>query len=515
MRVPVFLRAGVRPSWRLLLAAVSCGAVMGLGQVPVGIWAATLAGLAVLLWLTGRQPCAPSAGWIGFAAGFGHTLVTMYWITEPFFVEPEVYGWMAPFALLLMGAGFGLFWGLACGIGHRLGVGPWRVVVIALALICSDVLRSYAFTGFPWVLFGHIWIDTPIAQAAAVMGQLGLGLITVLCAAALACIRWRAGQACAVGMAVVMVGLWTDPGDWLRSPVLQRQVPINLRLIQPNAAQRLKWLPQYRTMFFRRHLDLTAAPVAPGDPVPDLIIWPETAVPFLLEWPGDGLDMIAQAAKGTPLAFGVQRAVGTRYYNSLAVMDAQGRIGPTYDKVHLVPFGEYIPFGDVLARFGVSAFAAQQGHGYTPGAAEAVLDLGRAGHVQPLICYEAVFPQDIRRAPSRPDWIMQVTNDAWFGTLSGPRQHFSLTRMRAIEFGLPIARVANTGITAMIDASGTVIAQLGLGEIGHLDVTVPPSRAPTPYTRMGDGPIIALILLLFAGFSFLGRYFVDPVESDS
>jgi apolipoprotein N-acyltransferase len=166
-----------------------------------------------------------------------------------------------------------------------------------------------------------------------------------------------------------------------------------------------------------------------------------------------------------------------------------------------VPFGEYIPFGDLAYRlFGLAAFASQQGAGYSAGVGAAVLDLGpKLGHVLPLICYEAVFPQDLRAAPMRADWIVQITNDAWFGKLTGPWQHLAQARLRAIEQGLPLLRAANTGISAVIDARGRVVAALPLGVADYIDAALPPPLPPTVYARLGDLPLLVLLLALGAG----------------
>jgi apolipoprotein N-acyltransferase len=192
---------------------------------------------------------------------------------------------------------------------------------------------------------------------------------------------------------------------------------------------------------------------------------------------------------------GVQRVEGFRFWNSMAVVGPGGVITGRYDKHHLVPFGEYIPFGDQMYRwFGLVAFAAQEGNGYSPGAGPAVLDLGPGlGRALPLICYEAVFPQDLRRAPGRADWILQITNDAWFGEWTGPYQHLAQAQLRAIEQGLPMVRVANTGVSALIDARGRVVDSLPLGQAGYLDVVLPGALPPTPYQRWGEGPVGLLL----------------------
>ncbi|WP_339114996.1 apolipoprotein N-acyltransferase [Thioclava sp. GXIMD2076] len=505
MRIPGFLKSPTRLVWKVLGLSLLAGGAIGLGQVPVSLWPVAILALGLFIRFTSALRPAHIA-WCAFMAGMGHTFVSMYWITEPFFVEPEIYGWMAPFALLLMGAGFGAFWAAGAGLGARLGRGPvTRALGIALGLVLTDAIRSYAFTGFPWVLFGHIWIGTPVAQLASVTGQLGLSCLTLLLAVTLAFTGKRALVA-GVVLWAGGAGIWLWGQARLAVPVAYPDKPVEIRIVQPNAEQKLKWLPQYRDMFFKRLLDQSAAPAK--TPL-DLIIWPETSVPFLLNWAGDGLDVIAQSGRGVPIALGIQRSEGDRYYNSLAVLDKDAQVTALYDKVHLVPFGEYIPFGDALGRIGIGAFAAQQGNGYSAGTAETVLDLGMAGKVQPLICYEAVFPQDIRRAPSRPDWIMQVTNDAWFGQLSGPRQHLSLSQMRAIEFGLPVARAANTGISGMIDPYGRLVARIGMNTQGHLDLPVPQALPETLYARTGDWPVIAAMLISLLVLSLFALNTVD------
>jgi apolipoprotein N-acyltransferase len=510
MRMPPLFRAPRRPGWRQLAVALALGAGVAAGQAPLGWWFIALPALMGVIYLVSNQKTTSQAGWSGFAAGFGYALAGMFWIVEPFFVEPEVYGWMAPFALVFMAAGMGLFWALGAWIGARLGRGPGsRALGVALGFAVSDALRSYVLTGFPWILLGHIWIGTPVAQAAAIIGPLGLSLLTALIAAAPSLARGARGAGFAGAGLVALGALWLAGQARLDAPDPVRAPPIHLRLVQPNAPQALKWLPEYRMDFFFRHLDLTAQAPAPGTPKPDLIIWPETAVPFLLDRPGDGLQMVAEAAGGVPVALGIQRMEGARYFNSLAVIGPDARVTAVYDKVHLVPFGEYMPLGDLAARFGISAFAAQAGNGYSAGGTETVLDLGTLGHVQPLICYEAVFPQDLRRVAARPDWLMQVTNDAWFGTLSGPWQHFAQARLRAIELGLPLARAANTGVSAMVDAKGRVTAALGVGVQGALDADLPAALPPTVYARWGDAPILGIIVALILCLYGFGIIAVD------
>jgi apolipoprotein N-acyltransferase len=215
----------------------------------------------------------------------------------------------------------------------------------------------------------------------------------------------------------------------------------------------------------------------------------------MLEYAPSVATMITEASGGRPVATGIQREEAGRFFNSLLVLEGDGRQRASYDKHHLVPFGEYIPFGDLAFRwFGISAFAAQSGATYSAGPSPAVLDLGALGKVLPLICYEAVFPRLVNAAPVRADWMLQITNDAWFGVRTGPFQHFDQARLRAVEQGLPLVRVANTGITAVVDARGRVVAALPFGTMGVLDAAVPGALPPTPYARFGDLPFGLLLL---------------------
>lgn len=466
------------------------GATAALGLAPVGLWAATVVALAILIRRLTRgarsdvflRTLAAGAGWFG---------LSLSWIVEPFLVQPEIHGWMAPFALILMALGGGLFWALPVWLAARLTQGGrGMAIAIVAALLLSDWLRGWIFTGFPWALIGHVWIDTPVSQAAAWTGALGLSALTLL----LALLPVLAGQGprrIAAGAALsLLIGgaIWAGGALRLAAPVAADR-DIMLRVVQPNAEQRLKWDPEWAEVFLYRLLDLSGAPGRR-----DLVIWPETAVNFLLDDAGDWLPVMSRTA-AAPLLIGIQRREGTRYFNSLATIGEGGAIGGLYDKFHLVPFGEYIPFGDQLARLGIGAFAAQAGNGYSEGPGPVIMELPGLPDFQPLICYEAIFSQHLRGLPQRPGWLLQVTNDSWFGQISGPYQHLAQARLRSIESGLPLVRAANTGISAIIDARGQVREMLPLGAAGKIDALLPAALPQTVWMRIGDWPILVLTLL--------------------
>ena len=462
---------------RRLALAFGLGAVVALGQAPWGAWWAALPALSVLILLLTRTQGAWPAFRLGLAAGFGHFALALSWIVEPFFVDIARHGWMAPFAVVLLAGGLGLFWAVAAGLAVRL---PQPALGFIATFTATEGLRGVVLTGFPWAMVGHMWIGTPVDQVAAIAGPLGLTLLTLILAALPVLLRLGGGVA-AVALLAGVAGF----GLWRLAPPLPPGPEGTLRLVQPNAEQALKWDGDLAEVFLGRLLALTAQ----GTPA-DLTIWPETAVPYMLEYAPSVAGMITDASGGRAVAVGIQSEAAGRFYNSLRVLEGNGRQTAAYEKHHLVPFGEYVPFGDLAYRwFGITAFAAQTGSTYSAGPGPRVLDLGRFGKVLPLICYEAVFPRLVNGAPERADWMLQITNDAWFGLWTGPFQHLAQARLRSVEQGLPLIRVANTGVTAVIDARGRVIDELPFGTVGALDSTVPGALPPTAYTRWGDAPV--------------------------
>lgn len=489
-----------RPRLAALAIDLGLGLLAALGQAPWDLWPLSLIALALLCWRIAGAGSAHRAGWHALAAGFGHFALAMSWIVEPFLVDPEAYGWMAPFALVLMALGGALFWAVPGWLSARLAPGfPRQGLAFAALMVLSDWLRGWIFTGLPWALTGHVWIATPAGQLAATFGALGLSALTMAASALPTALArrqdWRSARTGAVLALLLVATAWTHGMARLAQPLPADQ-PQQIRLVQPNATQALKWDPYWSEVFFRHLLDLSAAR-DPGRPAPDAVIWPETAVNFLLDQSGTAAQDIAAYA-GAPVILGIQRSEGERYYNSLTEFSASG-IGPVYDKFHLVPFGEYTPWGDQLSQFGIRAFAAQHGFGYSPGPGPRVMRLPGLPAFQPLICYEAVFSRHLIAGADRPQWLLQITNDAWFGSLSGPWQHLAQARLRAIESGLPLLRDANTGVSAVIDARGGLRATLGLNLTGRIDAALPGALPPTPWSRWGDWPAMLAALLALAG----------------
>ncbi|RKF16843.1 apolipoprotein N-acyltransferase [Roseovarius spongiae] len=485
--------SGLAP-WRRWLLCAALGALAGLGQAPLGLWPLTLLALAGLygVFAQGWRPWQAAA--IGLAAGTGYFLVTLSWIIEPFLVDIARHGWMAPFALIFAALGFGLFWGGAFGLARLVGRGSaaGNAVAWIAAGVLAEWLRGVLWTGFPWAQTGHVWIGTPVMHWAAVGGALLLCVITLWGAAAL----WQVigGRRLIGAAALVPLLAAYVVGPELTTPTVTRADAPVVRLVQPNAAQRDKWDAAKMRGFFERMVAYTGA-----DAPPDLVVWPETSVPVLLNDADGALARIAQAARGAPVVLGFQRREGTRYYNTAVLLGADGDEAARYDKHHLVPFGEYMPFGETLARFGIHGLAATEGAGFSAGPGPQLMTAPGVGRMLPLICYEGIFARDVAAAPERPDMLLMITNDAWFGRVSGPYQHLAQARLRSVEQGLPMVRVANTGVSAVIDARGRITARIPLNEAGWIDAPIPPAAAPTPYARAGgDWPMLTLALLALA-----------------
>ncbi|OWU85764.1 hypothetical protein ATO6_02285 [Oceanicola sp. 22II-s10i] len=494
---PVPTRGAVRR--RLGLAALA-GAVAATGLAPFDLWPLGLVGFAGLFLLLDRTSDARQAGWTAWAAATGYFLIALHWIVEPFLVDVARHGWMAPFALILMAGGLALFWGAGAAIAAwAVPARRWRTVALVAGLTLAEVARGIVFTGFPWASAGHILIASPLIHLAAWTGPDGLTLLVFGFAAALS--RVPTGPLRA-GLPVALSGA----GLLIAAPFLASQPPETaadapvIRLMQPNAPQHEKWDPRMIPVFLGRMLDYAEA-----SPQVALQIWPETSVPSYLGEDDRLMQVIAAQAGGAASVLGIERRDMGRYYNSLAVLGPDAVVTEVYDKHHLVPFGEYLPMGALLTRLGLSPMVDRFG-GFSAGPGPQIIDLGPVGTALPLICYEAVFPRDTVIAGARPDMLLQITNDAWFGTFSGPYQHLAQARLRAVEQGLPLIRVANTGISAAIAADGTVLGSIPLGETGFLDIPRPEPALSTFFAQTGPWPMrFVALALLFMAFLGAGR----------
>ncbi|MEO1705487.1 MAG: apolipoprotein N-acyltransferase, partial [Pseudomonadota bacterium] len=431
------------------------GALGGLGHPPVAIPLLALVSLILLVGLRPWRLPVRSAAWALWAYGAGYFGVAMHWIVEPFLVDIARHGWMAPFAILLLAGGLALFYAAAGALAAWRGSG----VVFALAFAGAEIIRAHIFTGFPWAMHVTAFVDVALYQAAAFAGPHGLTLLLMLALMGADTLRGTPVKAAAGLALLIPLALASTFG--LPAPEAPSADAPLLRVVQPNARQDLKWREDMMPVFLDRKITATAAL-----PHAELVIWPESSLPTWLETGQDIFTEAARRGQGAELLIGAQSWRREAAYNGLAHISPEGEIRADYLKHHLVPFGEYMPLGALFSRLGIYGLAAHDGFGYAAGAGPAPLEIPGIGTVQPLICYESVFPHEVgQRALGgvRPRLLVVVTNDAWFGELGGPAQHLQQAQARAIEQGLPLARSANTGISAIIDARGRILAALPLG----------------------------------------------------
>jgi apolipoprotein N-acyltransferase len=476
--------------WRRLLAAWIAGLLSALAFAPFGMFPFLLLGFATLvLLIDGAQgePCPlRKAAAIGWAFGFGQFLLGLHWIVYAFMVDPAAHEWQIPFVAVLMPGGLALFFAAAAALAGKFWrPGPARIFIFALSFALAEWLRGHVLTGFPWNIPAYGWgASLAVLQSAALFGAYTLSLLTILFGASLAQLfdarpEWKFPTA----MTALFALFWLAGAVRLVTTDIPSVQGVRLRLVQPDVPQAEKYERQYVVRNWRRLIDLSNQP---GDPT--VIIWPEAAPPFLLDEQPLALDQIAlmTANKQGLITGAIRREFDSNdrasFSNSLFVFGKAGTLLGTYDKFHLVPFGEYLPFEKTLGSLGLSKLTGIEGS-FIPGSGPRTFTLPGAGVLTPLICYEILFPGEVVGA-KRPDWFVNVTDDSWFGPWAGPRQHLLVAQVRAIEEGVPVARVANTGISAIIDPLGRITHRLELGRMGVLDGALPAPIAPTLFSRL-------------------------------
>jgi apolipoprotein N-acyltransferase len=497
--------------WRRYGVAFLLGAAAAAALPPVDLVPVLAVAFTGLLWLDDGSAAPGSSFMLGWLFGFGFFVAGLYWIAGALFVDIAAFWWLVPFAVAGLPALFALIVATALLVVHLatryLGLPPTaRVFAFAVAWTAAEWVRGHALTGFPWNLIGYAWSGgfpgaVAVLQSVAAVGIYGLSLLTVLAGSLWALLGVpspapiSAIRRCApaIGAGLLLLGPAAAGGVRLaQSP--PADTAIRLRIVQPSIPQNLKWDPAAAAANFRRLIALSAAPL----PHPTAaILWPEAAVPFFLaREPAARRAIAAVAPEHGYVITGALRANPPpepveKVWNSLEAIDARGDIVAHYDKVHLVPFGEYVPFRRYLPFKKITAGTIDLSAGSGP----RTLALPGLPAFAPLICYEAIFPGAVLDETQRPDWILNVTNDAWYGRSSGPFQHFAIARTRAVEEGLPLVRVANNGVSGVIDALGRVPVRIDLDAVGYADVALPVAAGRTLYARAGDWTLLVLLLL--------------------
>lgn len=489
--------------WRRRLVAFLAGVVAALGQAPFDFPAACFVAFPVLVWLLdGAVPPAPArlagrlrSGFsVGWWFGFGYFLFGLWWVGGALLVEAESFAWALPLAVLILPAGLALFYGLATALARPFwGEGIFRIVALAAGFGAAEWLRARLFTGFPWNEIGYAAMPAPLLmQSVVLVGMTGMTVLAVLVFAMPALAASRRHRVAGAAIAVALLAAHVGFGAFrLSAPPAASGEPLRVRIVQPDADMGEKWDPGVRDRLFKDLLDLSTAPPQAGQPAPQVVVWPETSVPFVLTEQPEALAAIGEAlSDGQVLLAGVVRSegdgrsqAGALYYNSVVMIDDGGQIVGAVDKVHMVPFGEYLPLAGLFAAVGLEQLVAGPMN-FTAGSARQDLALPGGRKAAVFVCYEVIFTQLVNVDARLADLIVNVTNDGWFGDTPGPYQHFRQAQVRAVETGLPLLRAANTGISGIVDGRGRVEDALAIDVRGVVDATLPQGR--DAFGRIGD-----------------------------
>ena len=505
--------------WKRALIALVAGSASALAMAPFNAWPVLFLTFPVAVFLidgaaAGKWRGIPAAALSGFWFGLGYFVPGLYWTGYAFFVDAQTFAWLSPFAVLGLPAYLALYPALGFALARLLWThDASRLLALAASLTISEWLRGQLLTGFPWNAFGYALSEPlALAQAASLVGLWGMTFLTVAIFASPAVLidsnaRGRKPWIVPAAALALLLAMGVFGAIRLSLQPTRMVADVKLRIMQPNLQQDVKFNYGAKQEVMRKYLTLSdraSGPQSTGVRDASILIWPESAFPFFLTREADAMAEIADLLpKGTVLVTGSVRVPDdtppgvriTRAYNSIYVIDHDGSVLSIYDKLHLVPFGEFLPFQDWMEKAGLTQLTKVQG-GYIAGTRRRSLDIPGAPRALPLICYEAIFPGNVAERDDRPGWIVNLTNDGWFGISTGPYQHLQQARMRAIEEGLPVVRAANTGISAVIDPMGRIVARLGLGIEGVLDASLPAAAAPTVYARFGN--ISAAILVAIA-----------------
>src|SRR4051794_37612973 len=502
--------------WKRAVIALMAGAASVTAMAPFNAWPVLFLTFPVMVWLidgagAGRMRGMPAAAIAGWWFGLGYFVPGLYWIGYAFLVDAPTFAWLMPFAILGLPAYLALFTALGFALARLIWTRDGsRVLALAASLTIAEWLRGQMLSGFPWNAFGYALTEPlALAQTASLVGLWGMTFLSVAIFASPAVLAdggsVRARRMVPLAALALLVVMGIYGAVRLASQPTRQVANVKLRIMQPNLPQDARFNYAAKADVMRKYLSLSdraTGPQSTGVRDVNVLIWPESAFPFFLTREADAMAQIADLLpKGTVLITGAVRAPElppgariTRAYNSIYVIDHDGSVLSVYDKLHLVPFGEFLPFQEWMEKLGLVQLTKVTG-GFIPGTRRGTMEVPGAPRMLPLICYEAVFPGDIESRDERAGWMINLTNDGWFGISTGPYQHLQQARLRAIEEGLPLVRAANTGVSAVIDPVGRIVARLGLGKEGVLDAGLPSAIAPTAYARFGDVPAAVLVAL--------------------
>ena len=474
------------------------GAFLSLGNPPFSFPYIILIVLVVIGYFWLKKNYSPKKSFFfGFFFGFGYFTFSLVWIIEPFLVEPTITVILAPFVLIILSGILSLFWGSAFFFSSYKNDFKNKNISIFKLAICfssAEILRSFLFTGFPLVLLGLAFIDTPISQALSIFGPYWLTSVIIFL-----CLIIPIGK---IGILLSITGfsLLNIYGLYRDNYVLDEEINKQIRIIQPNILQKNKWKKDLEEVNFSKLIKLSNI----NSENVDILIWPETSVPFFLEYKKNFQNVIFNTIS-KPIILGARRydKSSNKLYNSAYYLNANGKVEQIYDKKHLVPFGEFVPFNNFLKIFVETGIENNGITGFSVGTKTNEIIIDNSIKISLFICYESIFSSEIDSNIINSDFIVHLTNDAWFGSFNGPQQHIIQIRARAIEQGLSVLRSANTGISALIDPYGKILKKIPLNIEGYLDVKIPKKIDETLYSKFGSKNWNLFLICLFALFYFL------------
>ena len=522
----------VLEGWRASLLAVVAGAASSLSLAPYHLFPILFVTIPVFVWLldgsiapTGRSnPLRRSwpAFKTGWLFGFGYFLSGFWWVGKAFLVDADDFLYLLPFAVMALPAGLALFWGSAAALARLIWIDGWlRLLGFAALFTLFEWLRGTILTGLPWNVPGYAAMPTPLfMQSAGVVGLYGMTFFTLLIATVPAAFApsvrsnfKRAGWPL-LPLAAILCVVHIGYGFWVLSGADNATVDgVRLRLVQPALDQREKWDPALEADIMARYFDLSNADKGPQQNSIRAfthVIWPESSFPFILTQRRDQLAAISRLLPSTTtLITGAMRLEkptdadsDPKVFNSIFALNGNGEIIAASDKTRLLPFGEFLPFQSFLESLGLRQLTQLRG-GFAAGTRRSNISLPGTPTFLPLICYEIIYSGAVRAeiedGKPRAQWIVNLTNDAWFGLTAGPYQHAHQAQVRAVEEGLPVVRAANNGISFVADAYGRIAESLALGQHGVVDSALPVARSSTLFNRVGNRPIIFLVCLIVIG----------------
>lgn len=506
--------------WRRALTAFLAGALAVLAQAPYDFFAVGFVSFPVLVWLLDGATVPAPAGILrrlapafatGWWFGFGYFLAGLWWIGNALLFEADSFAWALPFAVLGVPLMLAVFYGLATAIARLFwsnNIG--RIAALALGFGLAEWLRTVLFTGFPWNAIGYAAMPVPLLmQSVSITGMIGMNALVVFVFALPGLLAASRDRRTGIALAVILCAAHAGFGYVRLNRLEQADVKtLSVRIVQPSVQMDEKFDPSEQDRVFGAMMEQSVKPPEAGQPKPQLVLWPETSVPFLFTERPEALSALgSMLGPDQMLLAGAVRSEGsdgdTLYYNSIVAIDHSGQVVDGVDKVHLVPFGEYLPFAEVLGRLGLDQMVAGPTY-FAAGTARHPIILTGGIRAVPFICYEIIFPDLVAVDAAKADIIVNVTNDGWFGDTPGPYQHFRQAQVRAVELGLPLVRAANTGISGIIDSRGRVVDALALNERGTLDAAVS-LTTPEVIVPLQPRYVGWAILGFFAAFSIAMR----------